>query len=772
MASKAKKDHGHDHHDPVGRVEDARLVTGSGRYASDWKLPGQLYAHFVRSDRANAEIVSLDAQAALQHPGVKCVLTGADAVQAGYVKAPNALSFPGKNGQKAIAPNRPALAHGRVHFVGEAVAIVVAESAAAAQDAAELVAVEYRDRPSVTNPEDALAPGAPQIHDNVPGNCAFELEAGNAQAVEEAMKQAAHVTRLKMESNRVAPNPMEPRACMVSYDAAQDHYTLYVCTQGITTQRGQLAAYSALPTSKFTIEAHDIGGGFGQRGVAYPEYLALMMAAKQTGKPVQWVCTRTEGFMTDTHGRGNIIDGELALDKDGKFLAMRLAWVNDMGSYLSPGAMGHIRNTTNCMTGVYRIPALYSSYRVALTNTCPVAAYRGAGRPDIAFAVERLVSQAAADLKMDPAELRRRNFIPPDAFPYTSQTGGTYEYADMPGLLDKALKLADWKGYARRRAKTEKAGKLRGIGIATVIENSGAGNAPKDDVHVEVASDGAITVHTVSKAQGHSHETTFAQIVANALEVPLAQVRIVQCAPEKQQTMVGNHTGGSRSTVGAGSVCHLAALKLIDEGKAAAALELGVEPSQVSYAKGVFESKDAKRSVKLGDLAKAKPFTVMADGKFGSTHPNGCHIVEVEIDPATGETEIAAYSAVDDYGVVINHTVVEGQVHGGVMQGIGQVLGEHIQYDRETGQLLTGSFMDYVMPRAGWLRGIKGDEHATPSKVNPLGVKGVGESGCTGSIPSVANAVMDALNTAGVGHIDMPLTPSRVWTALQSARKN
>ena len=771
MASKAKakhKDHGH--HDPVGRVEDARLVTGSGKYASDWKLPGQLYAHFVRSDRANAEIVSIDAAAALRHPGVKSVLTGEDAVRAGYVKAPNALSFPGKNGMKALAPNRPVLAHGSVHFVGEAVAMVVAESAAAAQDAADLVAVEYRERPSVTNPEDALAPGAPQIYENVPGNCAFELETGNAQAVEEAFRKAAHITRLKMESNRVSPSPMEPRACMVAYDAAKDHYTLYVCTQGITTQRGQLASYAAMPTSKFTIEARDVGGGFGQRGVAYPEYLALMMAAKQLGRPVQWVSTRTEGFMTDTHGRGNVIDGELALDKDGKFLAMRLAWINDMGSYLSPGAMGHIRNTTSCMTGVYRIPALYGSYRVALTNTTPVAAYRGAGRPDIAYVVERLVSQAAADLKMDPAELRNRNFIPPDAFPYTSPTGGAYEYADMPGLLDKALKLADWKGYGKRRAQTEKKGKLRGIGISTVIENSGAGNAPKDDVHVEVGADGQITVHTVSKAQGHSHETTFAQIVANALDVPLARVRIVQCATEKQQIMLGNHTGGSRSTVGAGSVCHLAALKLIDEGKAAAALDLGVEPSQVTYSKGVFESKDVKRSVKLADLARAKPFAIAAEGKFGSTQPNGCHIVEVEVDPATGEAEIVSYSAVDDYGVVINHTVVEGQVHGGVVQGIGQVLGEHIQYDRETGQLLTGSFMDYCMPRAGLLRGIKGQEHATPSKLNPLGVKGVGESGCTGSIPAVANAVMDALQTAGIGHVDMPLTPSRVWTALQSRR--
>jgi carbon-monoxide dehydrogenase large subunit len=580
------------------------------------------------------------------------------------------------------------------------------------------------------------------------------------------------VTKLKVESTRVAPAPMEPRACMVAYDAGSDSYTLHVCTQGITTLRAQLSAWTGVPLAKFNFQARDVGGGFGQRTVAYPEYCALMIAAKETGKPVKWVGTRSEGLMSDTHGRANIAAGELALDANGKFLAMRLSWVNDMGAYLNPAAMGHLRNTSSCMTGVYRIPALHGTYRVALTNTTPVGAYRGAGRPDIAYVVERLVSQAAADLKMDPAELRRRNFIPPDAFPYKTPTGSTYEIADMPGVLDKALKLADWKGFSKRRAQSGKKGKLRGIGISTVIENSGAGNAPKDEVEIEIAKDGTVAVHTMSKTQGHGHETTFGTIVADALGVPLGQVRIIQCAPEKQHKLQGNHTGGSRSTVGAGSVCHLAALKAIDEGKAVAALQMGVEPSQVNYAKGVFSSKESKKSVKLGDLSKEKPFAVIAEAAFGSTYPNGCHIVEVEIDPDTGVTEIASYCAVDDCGHVINHEVVEGQVHGGVVQGLGQVLAEHVVHDRASGQLLTGSFMDYCMPRAGWLRGIKGQEHPTPSKVSPLGVKGVGESGCTGSIPAVANAVMDALGTIGVGHIDMPLTPSRVWHAIQGAKRN
>ena len=761
----------HGHHAPVGRVEDARLTTGSGKYAADWNLPGQLHAAFVRSDRAHAAIVSLDTAKAEKRPGVKCVLTGADAVRAGYVKPMHTLNFPGKNGMTTRAPDRPVLAHGKVRFVGEALAVVVADTAAAAQDAAELVEVEYRDLPPAIAPEAALAPGAPQLHENVPGNLPIEAEAGDAAAVEAAFGKAAHVTRLKLEVTRVSPSPMEPRACLVSHNARDGSYSFNVCMQGVTTLRKQTSVYTGVAEDLLHFEARDIGGGFGQRTPVYPEYCVLMMAAKATGKPVKWVSTRAESFMTDTHGRANIIDGALALDADGRFLGMRLDWVNDMGSYLAPGSMGHIRNTTSCMTGVYRIPALYATFRVALTNTTPVSSYRGAGRPDIAYVVERLVDQAASELKLDAAELRRRNFIPPQAFPYKTPTGSTYEYADLPGVLEKALKLADWKGFAKRRSASEKKGKLRGAGISTVIENTGAGQAAKDDVEIVLDAAGNVTVHTQAKSQGHSHETTFAMIVSDALGIPLERVKVVQGAPEKQHLLQGNHTGGSRSTVGAGSVCHLAALKLIEHGRAAAALELGVEPSQVDYAKGVFRSKESKRALKLGDLAKSRPVAIAAEGKFGSTYPNGCHIAEVEIDPATGATDIAAYYAVDDLGTVINHAVVEGQLHGGVAMGAGQILGEHIVYDHATGQLLTGSFMDYCMPRAGLLRGIKGEEHPTPSKVSPLGVKGVGESGCTGSLPALANAVMDALRPLGIGHLDMPLTSSKVWHAIHAARK-
>jgi aerobic carbon-monoxide dehydrogenase large subunit len=758
----------HHHHDGK-RVEDFRLITGGGRYTSDWNAPAQLHGHFLRSDRAHAEIVSVATTRARAAPGVKHVFTGEDAVRAGYVRAPHTMQFVGKNGMKARAPERPVLAHKKVRFVGEAVALIVADTAEAAADAADLVQIEYRDLPSVTDPEGALEDGAPQLSDEVPGNLAWEHEIGDEKAVAAALASAAHVTRAKIVSTRVSASPMEPRSCLVSYDAASESYRIHSPMQGVTTLRSQLAAYTKVPADKLIFEVREVGGGFGQRSGAYPEYAALMIASKALGAPVKWTGTRTEGILTDTHGRNMIAHGQLALDKDGKFLAMRIDWIVDLGAYLSPGAQGHIRNTTNCMTGVYKIPALYGTYRIPITNTTPIGAYRGAGRPDIAYAVESLVNLAAAEVGMDPAELRRRNFIPPDAFPYTSPTGGSYEVADMPGVLEKALALADWKGFGGRREKSKKAGKLRGIGISTVIENTGLGNAPVDEVEIQLDSSGTVTASMVAKTQGHGHETTFGTIIANALQIPLEKVKIVQCAPGTK--LKGNGTGGSRSTVGAGSVCHLAALKLVEEGKALAALELGVEPSQVAYGQGEFKSDLSDRAVQLADLAKDKTLSYMADGKFGSTYPNGCHIAEVEVDPDTGVTEVVSYCAVDDVGVVINHAIVEGQLHGGVVQGAGQVFGEKVTYDPETGQPLTATFMDYYMPRAGLIPDIRGDEHPTTSTVSPLGVKGVGESGCTASIPVLVAAVHDAVRPLGVKQLEMPLTPARVWRAINASAR-
>jgi aerobic carbon-monoxide dehydrogenase large subunit len=754
-----------------GRLEDFRLVTGTGKYTADWNLPGQLYACFVRSDRAHAEIVSLDASKAREHRGVKRVYTGEDALRAGYDKFFVIVNWPGRGGEHMKKPARPSLAAGKVRHVGDAVAMIVADSPVAAQDAAELVAVEYRDLPAVVTVEEALAEGAPQLHQDAPGNLAFDYEGGSEDAVKAAMASAAHVTRARLEITRVAPSPLELRAANVQYDAQDDAYHIYTCIQGINMLRKQLAFATDVPEEKIIVHAQDVGGSFGQRSAAYPEHCMQMLAAKELGKPVKWVSTRAEGFMTDTHGRANTVTGELALDRDGKFLALRVDWFADMGAYLSAtGSASHTRNPNACLTGIYRIPALYGRFRLIFTNTVPVAAYRGAGRPDIAYVIERMVNQAAAELKLDPAELRRRNFIAPQAFPYKTPTGSTYENADMPAILEKALKLADWKGFPKRRARSEQQGKLRGLGISTVIENTGAGLFPKDQIAIECGADGTVAAYTVAHSSGQGHETTFAMVIADTLGIPVEKVRVREGIQSKG--LIGNHTGGSRSLVGAGSVCKLAAQKLIEQGRSRAAEALDVEPSQVEYSHGAFHTRGSKKKVKFADLAKNGSFATMTEGSVGSTFPNGCHIAEVEIDPETGTTRIASYNTVDDAGNIINHTVVEGQVHGAVMQGAGQIFCEKVVYDHDTGQLMTGSFMDYCMPRAGMLPDIRVVDHPLPSGNNSLGAKGVGESGCTASLPALANAMMDALRPVGVQHLDMPFTPAKVWHAIRSARKN
>jgi len=751
----------------ASRLEDPRLITGQGTYASDWNVKGQLYAAFLRSDRAHAHLRGIDVSKALAHPGVRGIYTGEDAVRAGYVKAPHMLNFTGSDGKKARVPDRPALAYGKVRYVGEPVALVVADTALIAQDAAELIEVDYEDLPAAIGPEQALEPGAPQLHDDVPGNLSLQMEVGDRAAVDAVFTRAHHVTRLKVDCTRMTPSPMEPRACLSSYDPKDESYTLRVCLQGIGTMQQQVAAYMGLPQEKVKVVGKDVGGGFGQRSTVYPEYCMTMYAARELGKPVKWVSSRSEGFMTDTHGRGNIGTGELAMDRDGRFLAVRFDWITDQGGYISSGGPGYIRNIVNCLTGVYAIPVAHARFRVALTNTGLVASFRGAGRPDIAYAVERLVNQAALEMKMDATELRRRNFILPDAFPYKTATGTVYEIADLPGLLDKALKLGDWSGFEARRARAAKAGKLRGIGLSTVIEASGLGNAPKDEILLEVGKDGIVTAYSASQSQGQSHETTMAMIIGTAMGIPAEQVRLRQTVYEKK--LIGNASGGSRTMVGAGSVCKIAADLLIERGRSLAAEEFHVEPSQVDYANGTFRKREGGDTLSLAELASRRTFNAKGEGKFGSTWPNGCHIAEVEIDPDTGKTEIVAYSAVDDCGVAINHTIVEGQVQGAVAQGAGQVFGEHIVYDRETGQLLTGSFMDYVMPRAGLVREIRMSEHPTKSTLSPLGVKGVGEAGCTASLGALANAVHDAMKPLGIGALDMPLTPAKLWKVIAGA---
>ncbi len=764
----------HEHH-AGNRLEDLRLITGRGRYTSDLNLPGQLHGYFLRSDRPHAQIVSIDTAAAARMPGVRGIFTGEDALEAGYTDFQNILTVPGKNGEPVIRPERPVLAARRVRHVGDALALVVADTLAQAQEAAEAIEVEYRDLPALADVEEAIAPGAVQIHDNVPGNVCFEWEAGDRVATEAAFANAAHVTRLKVRTSRVLPNPMEPRAHIVSYRGGDDSYDVYTCAQGIGLLRKLFSFTTHVPEEKIRLHVNDVGGSFGQRSAFYPEQGALMIAAKKLGRPVKWVSTRSEGFLADTHGRGIAIEGELALDRDGKFLAARYDFLADMGAYLSAaGTASHTRNPATCMTGVYQIPALYGHFRLALTTTTPVAPYRGAGRPDIAYIVERLVSKAAQELGIDPVELRRRNFIPPEAFPYKSMTGGTYDHCNFQAVLDKALALSDWRGFEARKAESAARGRLRGIGISTVIENTGAGVYPKDQVELEFSPDGSVIAYTMAQSSGQSHETTFAMVVADTLGIELDRVRVKESPVDK--ALIGNHTGGSRSMAGAGSICKVAALKAIEEGRNLAAVELGVEPSQVDYANGMFRARETGRSVGFGELASkhggvgGEPLSVLGEGSVGSTFPNGCHIAEVEIDPETGTTEIAGYTAVDDSGTVVSHPVVEGQVHGAVTQGAGQIFGEQGVYD-SSGQFLSGSFMDYFMPRAGMIRRMNVGDEPLPTRLNALGAKGVGEAGCGGSLPALSNAVMDALRPLGIDHLDMPLTPNRIWHAIRGAQQ-
>jgi carbon-monoxide dehydrogenase large subunit len=758
----------------MSRREDHRLTTGHGCYTSDWNLPAQLHAVFLRADRAHAEISRIDASRALAHGGVVAVFTGEDARAAGFKSLPNVVNYTGKGGQPMLKPVHPVLAHGRVRFVGEAVAMIVAESAAIAEDARDLVEIDYRDLPAAATFDAAVAPDAPQLHADVPRNLAFEFESGDAAAAAAAFARAKHVSRLTVESQRLVGNALEPRACLAVFEASSGRYTLHLPLQGIGGMRGQIASVTGLAREKIDIVTQDVGGSFGVRGAAYPEYFALMLATQKLGRPVKWVGTRSEMFMSDFQGRALSLTGELALDADGRFLAIRFDDRADLGAYAAAfGAFIATKNLTITMGGVYRIPAMYARTRLAYTNATPVSAYRGAGRPDIAYAIERLVDYAAHEHGFDALELRRRNFISREAMPYTTPNGTVYDSGDFAAVMDDALHRADWSGFAARRAASERAGKLRGIGIATYLEAGGGGSAPKDQVAVEFDGAGSMTLFAVTQSSGQGHETVFPQIVAETLGIDATRIRFHPRPPEAELT--GSGTGGSRGVLGTGSAFRMLGEKLIGLALPHAATTLKVPAAELRYSEGRFHAGD--RSYGFTELArtlagpKPHPLDTVAEGSFGATFPNGCHIAEVEIDPETGSAWIARYTAIDDLGNVINPVLVEGQVHGGVVQGAGQVFGEHAIYDTATAQLLTGSFQDYFMPHAGWLRDMAVHDHPVPTPMNALGAKGVGESGCSGSLPALVNATVDALRPLGINHLDMPFTPSKLWHAISAARR-
>ncbi len=756
------------------RREDERLLTGKGCYSADWNLPRQLHAHFLRADRAHANILAIDAAAARAQAGVRLVLTAADLDAAGYKSMPGGVAYEGAGGQKMNKPFWPALARGRVHFVGQPVALVVADSAPLAQDAAETIAPDYEDLPAAVGFDAAARPSAVQLHAEAPGNLAFEYESGDAAAVEAAFARATFRSRMTMNSQRLVGSPIEPRAFIADCDAASGRITVYAPSQGINGMRAQLAQVTGLPAEKIRVVTRDVGGSFGVRGGAYAESIALMLAAQRLGRPVKWVAQRAELFVSENHGRALSLTGELALDADGRFLALHFDDRADLGAYATMfGALIATRNLTITMGGVYRIPALYARTRLAYSNATPVSSYRGAGRPDIVCAIERLVDHAAAEHGFDPLELRRRNFVPPEAMPYKTANGTTYDCGEFEAVMDKALALADWVGFEARRAQSARAGRLRGIGMASYLESSGAGVAPRDEVIARFDAAGEPHLYAVSQSGGQGHETTFVGIVAAELGVPGERLHFHEGDPDL--AIVGNGTGGSRSLYGAGSAFKLLGPKIVATATPLAAAALGVAEHEVRYAAGVFRA--AERRIGLFELAArlapaagaAHPMDCSADCVCGVTYPNGCHVAEVEIDPDTGTVEVLAYTTVDDVGNAIDRASIEGQVHGGVLQGVGQVLGERAIYDAETGQLLSGSFMDYPIPRADWMRGIRCGEHCVPTKANALGAKGVGESGTSGALPATMNAILCALRPAGVRELDMPATPHRVWSALRAA---
>jgi carbon-monoxide dehydrogenase large subunit len=758
-----------------GRREDRRLLTGRGQYTTDHNLDGQAHAYFLRADRAHARIARIDTANAKKSKGVFAVLTGDDIIAAGW-KSPAAMAFfKGIGGSTLHDPFRPALAHGRVRFVGEPVAIIVAETEFLAQDAAELIEIEYEDLPVLVEAADAFSDKAATLHDGVPNNLAFDYVYGDAAKTEQAFAGAAHVVTAELRAQRISGNPMEPKSCLARYDAAKDTYEVWLPSQGVSDLKNALAQMTGLDRDRFVLHSEDVGGGFGVRNEIYPEFPAVMLAAKQAGRPVKWTGTRSETLSGDHHGRAADLRGELALDASGRFLGLRVQWLVNLGAYCS-GA-GPLINTvaapTSSAISLYDVPALYGRHRLVFTNTTPTTAYRGAGRPNVAYLWERLVEKAAATLGMDSIRLRRRNLIKAKQFPYKTPTGSSYDSADPAGLLDTALEHADWKSFEKRRRAAKKQGLLRGIGLALFLEPSGG--VGKEEIKIKITADGRLAMYSLAGPSGQGHETVFPDLVADILGIAAERIelRYNDIATPK---LAGTGSFGSRSLISHGAALQTGAKEIVRKGQELAAKEMEAAPHDVTFVDGHYRVAGTDLSISLQSLIDKHqgqpehPLDTSLGIATATAFPSGAHIAEVEIDPATGEVTIVKYLAVDDCGTIYNHTLVEGQLLGGLMQGVGQVLGEHIVYDPDNGQLLSGTFMDYAMPRAHWLSSVTMMDRPVVSPANVLGAKGAGEAGATGSIPTLANAVLDALKPLNIEAVEMPYTPARIWSAIHGAK--
>ncbi|HXR55628.1 MAG TPA: xanthine dehydrogenase family protein molybdopterin-binding subunit [Casimicrobiaceae bacterium] len=776
---------------PVLRKEDARFLTGTGQYTADVAMPRQTFAYFLRSPHAHATIRGIDVVKAKASPGVVEIFTGADLTGVGGL--PCGWLITGTDGKPMNEPPHPVLAQGKVRYVGDPVALVVAESVAQAKDAAEQIVVDYDVLPAVVNPVDALGPSAPQIHEQAPGNKCYTWALGDRAAVDAAFAKAAHVTKLDIVNNRLVPNAIEPRAALATYDRADDSYTLYVANQNPHVERLLMTAFVlGLPEHKVRVIAPDVGGGFGSKIYLYPEETAMVFAAKRIRRPIKWAAERSESFLSDAHGRDHVTHAELALDKDGKFLALRVHTTANMGAYLSTFAscIPTILYAT-LLAGQYTTPAIWCEVTASFTNTAPVDAYRGAGRPEATYVVERIVHQAAAEMGIPQDELRRRNFI--REFPYQTPVALNYDTGNYDQTLDAAMQMADVAGFAARRAEAQKRGKLRGLGYASYIEACGL--APSNIAgalgaraglfeagEVRVHPTGSVTVFTGSHSHGQGHETTFAQIVAARLGIPFENVTIVH--GDTGRVPFGMGTYGSRSLAVGGTAIVKALDKIVAKGRKIAAHLLEAAEADIEFKDGKFTVAGTDRSKTFGEIALTAyvphnyPLATLEPGldetafydPTNFTYPAGTHICEVEIDPDTGVVDVVAFTACDDFGNIINPMIVEGQVHGGVAQGLGQALLEQCVYDADSGQLLTGSLMDYALPRADDVPSFKVGTKVTPCTHNPLGAKGCGEAGAIGAPAAVMNAVMDALAPVGVTHLDMPASPHRVWRAIRAAR--
>jgi carbon-monoxide dehydrogenase large subunit len=763
---------------PVPRFEDPRLIQGGGRYVADMVFPGTAHGYVLRSPHAHARIRKIDTTAAKAAPGVLAVITGADYKAAGFGDLPVPGGLKRRGDTPGYRPRYPALVEDRVRMIGDYVAFVVAETYYQAADAAELIEIDYEPLPAIVSTGDAVKDGVPLVWDDCPNNIGFIQVEGNKEATDLAFAKADHIVKNHFVINRVTAACMEPRGCIGIFEPTEQRYTIYTTLQRTNVFQTELSQYVLkVPDNKIRVVCGDIGGSFGMKSAVYNEVALVLLAAKMIGRPVKWVATRSECFVCDAQARDNVTDAELALDKDGNFLGFRAKIIAAIGAYLQVG-MPAFTGNLGTLAGVYRTPASHVDVSAVFTHTQPVRPYRGNGRPEAAYIIERMVDLAADQTGIDPAELRRRNTIPASAMPYKTSVTFTYDCGEFEKNLDMALDAADKRGFEKRRAESAKHGKLRGFGFSNTIERSAA--AGLEGAEIRFDRTGSVSIFSGSINQGQGHETAFKQIVCDRLGLDPKEVTYIQ--GDTDQVFFAEGTGGSRSAAFSGSAFTMAAEKVEAKGKAIAAHMLKVDLADVKFDEGVFSSQKTNQTLTIKEVAKAsldpknlpsgfEPGLIekaIYTGKTAS-YPNGVHVCELEIDETTGVVEILNYNVVDDVGTVINPLLLHGQIDGGIAMGVGQILMEDIKFDEE-GQILTGSFMDYAMPRASDLTAFHVGSNPVPTKTNPLGVKGAGEAGCVGAMPAVANALVDALSVLGIKHVEMPATPEVLWRAIEGAK--